>query len=73
MVSVVRFELWAEEDGDNVVAYELLADTDPRGPANLPGQPGAKVVAVIDAPSYEDAKRRQHELLGWEPYKPFTG
>jgi hypothetical protein len=67
----VRFELWAEQDGDEVVAYELLADTDPRGPANLPNQPGAKVIAVIEASSYEEAKRRQHDLLGWEPYRAY--
>ena len=59
-------------DGTEVVTYELLAETHVRGPANLPGQLGAKVIAVIEASSYEDAKRRQHELLGWEPYKPFV-
>ena len=68
----MRYELWAEMDGTEVIAYELLAQTDPRGPVNSPSQPGAKVLAVIEASSYEEAKQRQHELLGWEPYKPYV-
>jgi len=67
-----RFELWFHED-DEGAAYELLGDEVPRGPANLPAEPGARIVAVIEAESYEAAKQRQHELLGWEPYKPFRG
>jgi len=33
-------------------------------------QPGAVLVQVIDADSWNDAMGQYHAIQGWEPYKP---
>jgi hypothetical protein len=63
----VRYEEWADEAGllflpDNEGKERQLA-TCLVGNANL--------VWWVEADTWEDAKRAQHEHHGWEPYVPF--
>jgi len=62
----MKYELWAEDDGyvlfpeDNESARGLLSEA-------------ARLAHVIEADSWDEARKRQHELLGWEPYGPPQG
>jgi hypothetical protein len=61
--SATRFELWKLHSGytffpeNNEAARKLL-------------EPGAKLAWTVEAKSWEEARARMHEFLGWEPYKP---
>jgi hypothetical protein len=61
--STTRFELWKVDAGHaffevgNESARKLL-------------RPNAKLVWSVEARSWEEARRRMHEYLGWGPYKP---
>jgi hypothetical protein len=35
--------------------------------------PGAEVVATLQADIWEEAMRQYHELQGWGPYRPAEG
>ncbi len=56
-----RYVLWKTEDG-----YVFCAEDD----VQLHVHVGATLIWSCDAASWEDACTKQHEFLGWEPYKP---
>ena len=59
---LTRFELWKVGAGhtffpeDNLAARDLL-------------EPDAKLVWSVEARSWDEARTRMHEFLGWEPYR----
>ena len=38
---------------------------------SAPCSKDAKLIWSVNAESFEIAKMKQHEFLGWEPYKPY--
>jgi hypothetical protein len=65
----MKYELWHSRDGQSDI-YTLLAVGASRD-RSLP-EPDARVVWTVEADTWDDACRQQHEFLGWEPYKPMT-
>lgn len=61
--AATRFELWKLSAGytffpeDNEGARKLL-------------EPGATLAWTVEARSWDEARARMHEFLGWGPYKP---
>lgn len=66
----MRFELWREDEEDGPT-YTLLPENSDERTRLLAVPPGAVLIEVIEAESYNEAAQRQHDLLGWEPYKPY--
>ena len=58
------YELWQSEDGE----YDFFLQTNAKARQLLP--PNARLLCMIEALSWEEAQRKKHEFLGWEPYKP---
>jgi hypothetical protein len=65
----VKYELWHSPNGRTDI-YTLLAAGAPRAAALL--EPDATVVWTVEAETWDEACRKQHEFLGWDPYKPMT-
>ena len=63
----MKYELWHSQDGRSDI-YTLLAVGAGRGAL----EPSAIVVWTVEAETWDEARRRQHEFLGWEPYQPVT-
>lgn len=63
----MKYELW-QSTSRRVNTYTLLRAGDLQNQALL--ESGAKVIWKFDADNWEKACRKQHEHLGWEPYKP---
>ena len=63
----MKYELWHSHDRGSDV-YTLLPAGAQREQTLL--EPNAKVIWTIDAESWNEACQKQHEFLGWEPYKP---
>ena len=63
----MKYELWhSRDDGSDV--YTLLPVDLAHDRSLL--EPEARMIWSVEAATWEDACRRQHEFLGWEPYKP---
>lgn len=58
------YELWQSEDGE----YDFFLQTNAKARQLLP--PKARLLCMIEALSWEEAQRKKHEFLGWEPYRP---
>jgi len=65
----MEYELWQSREG-NVEVHTLLPSGTRLSPPLL--EPDARVIWKFEAENWEDARRKQHEFLGWEPYKPMT-
>ena len=63
----MKYELWHVRDGDADV-YTLLPSGASHDQALL--ESSARVIWSVEARTWDDARQRQHEFLGWEPYKP---
>ncbi|GEM_PF-1288116 len=60
------YELWLSEDG----SYDFFPSTNENARALL--DEDAKLVKLIEASSWEEARQKQYELLGWGSYQiPF--
>jgi hypothetical protein len=59
----MKYELWSEEDGysffpeDNESARRLLGSK-------------AKLIWTVEAATWDEARTKQHEFLGWDRYDP---
>ncbi|MBW4578101.1 MAG: hypothetical protein KME42_00825 [Tildeniella nuda ZEHNDER 1965/U140] len=60
----VTYELWVNGDG----SYDFFPSTNESARAFL--DEDAKLVSIIEASSWEEARQKQHELLHWEVYQP---
>ena len=62
----MNYELWSDDAGysffgeDNESARRLL-------------KADARLIWTVEASTWEDARTKQHEFLGWEPYKLMNG
>ena len=63
----MKYELWHSKHGDCDV-HSLMAQDALDKQVTL--EPNAVVIWTVDAASWDEARRKQHEFLGWEPYKP---
>lgn len=63
----MRFELWIHET-KSATSYILVRENEETKQIDI--EEGDTLLCVFDAASYEDAKKQQHEFLGWEPYRP---
>jgi hypothetical protein len=61
----MKYELWHSESESS---YDRFASGDKGNADMLP--PDAHLIWTVEAESWDDACRKQHEFLGWEPYKP---
>lgn len=58
----MKWHVWHDGEGQLFV---------PAGSPHEPdGNPAARLLHVIEASSHNDAMRKYHEWMGWEPYKP---
>jgi hypothetical protein len=57
------YELWQSEDGE----YDFFPQTNAKARQLLPTN--ARLLCMIEALSWEEAQRKKHEFLGWEPYR----
>jgi hypothetical protein len=64
-VRTMKYELW---QSDSESSYSFFASGDKANADMLPID--ARLIWTVEADSWEEACRRQHEFLGWEPYKP---
>jgi len=60
------YELWQSEDGE----CDLFPQTNAKARQLLPTN--ARLLCMIDALPWEEAQRKKHNILGWEPYRPTT-
>ena len=65
--TVMKYELWYSRGGGCDVHTLLAADAPDKRVAL---EADAVVIWTVDAVSWEEACSRQHEFLGWDPYKP---
>lgn len=56
----INFEQWVDKDG----SYSLFPSSN-KSARQLLGD-GAKLINVIEANSWEEARQRQREILGWD-------
>ncbi|MBD2096745.1 hypothetical protein H6F90_16705 [Trichocoleus sp. FACHB-591] len=59
-----NYELWINGDG----SYDFFPSTNQSARSLL--DEGAKLINVIEAISWEEARQKQYEFLGWGSYKP---
>ena len=57
-------EVWEDEDGITV-----FTEGDPQKDWLLGENP--KLIRTIEGEDWTDCMIKHHELMGWEPYKPF--
>jgi len=60
-----KYELWYSASDNSYTMFPAGY----KGSAILEGD--AVLQETFEAPTWEDARRQQHEFLGWEPYVPF--
>ena len=65
----MRYELWRMDEDDGPT-YTLIPDDADEQTRRVGVEPGAVLLEVIEAASWADARARQYQLLGWEPYRP---
>jgi hypothetical protein len=63
----VKYELWHSESDSS---YAFFAVGHRHNAGELPSD--AKLIWTVEAETSQDARRKQHEFLGWEPYQPAT-
>jgi hypothetical protein len=61
--SATKFELWRLRSG-----YTFFAEDNENARKLL--EPGAKLTWTVEANSWEEARARMQQFLGWKPYKP---
>ena len=62
-----KYELWQESDPASG-SYSFFPEDNDSARRLL--EPGAPLMKVFEADSWEDARRQQNEFLGWEPREP---
>ena len=67
----MRYELWRLDEDDTPIYTLIPADADEQT-RRVGVEPGSVLMEIIEAPSWAAACTRQHEILGWEPYRPFS-
>lgn len=60
----ITVEVWEDEDGITV-----FTEGDPQKDWLLGENP--KLIRTIEGEDWTDCMIKHHELMGWEPYKPF--
>ena len=61
----MKYELWRS---DSESSYTFIAAGHAEQAGGLPSD--AILIWTVEANTWEDARRQQHEFLGWEPYEP---
>jgi hypothetical protein len=65
----MRYEAWATCDGQEIEFASAETVVAHRANGLIGGD--WKLLHSVDADSWDDAMRRHHQLMEWEPYKPF--
>jgi hypothetical protein len=61
--SATKFQLWRLR-----AAYTFFAEDNERARSLL--EPGAQLAWTVEAKSWQEARARMHQFLGWKPYRP---
>lgn len=60
-----KYDLWYSESECCYTMFPAEHD-----PATHGVEEDAVLLKTFEVPTWEDARCKQHEFLGWEPYKP---
>lgn len=71
MSCMETYEAWRSPDGTEI-AFSTLENLARMRAAGIGPSPDWELLHTVEAPDWNSAMTKHHELMGFEPYKPMT-